>query len=144
MFDELRVAQQISSFSSQQLFEMVTAVPRRIFNLPSDAGTLQENGRADLFVVSAAGADPYKRLFACNPGDIRLLMSKGRVVLSDPKISRRDHAIPKPFPLVINGNERYVWSKTFGLRFGPLNPYLGHYSYLPCHRNFKSQYLIPG
>jgi cytosine/adenosine deaminase-related metal-dependent hydrolase len=132
MFDELRVAQRLSSFSSQQLFEMVTAVPRSIFNLPSDAGVLQENGRADLFVVSAAGADPYKRLFGCNPGDIQLLMSKGRVLLSDSKISWRDHGIPKPFPLFINGNERYIWSKTFGTRFGPLNPYLGHYSYLPC------------
>jgi cytosine/adenosine deaminase-related metal-dependent hydrolase len=132
MFDELRVAQGMSSLSSQQLFEMVTAVPRNIFNLPSDAGTLQENGRADLFVVSAAGSDPYDRLFGCNPGDIQLLVSKGRVVLSDPKINWRDQAIARPLPLFMNGNQRYIWSKTFGTRFGPLKRYLGHYSFLRC------------
>jgi cytosine/adenosine deaminase-related metal-dependent hydrolase len=129
LFDEVRVAQGLSSFSSQQLFEMVTTVPRSIFKLPFDAGTLQENGRADLFVLSAAGADPYTRLSGCNPGDIRFLLSKGRVVLSDPAIGWRDHDTNKPFPLFINGNERYIWSTNFAARFRLLKPYLFHYSY---------------
>lgn len=130
LFDELRVAQGLSSFSSQQLFEMVTAVPRRIFNLPFDAGALQENGRADLFVVSAAGGDPYERLIGCNPGDIRLLMSRGRVLMSDTTAGWQGHAVKKPCALVINGNEKHVWRKTFAARFHLLKRYLVHYSYL--------------
>jgi cytosine/adenosine deaminase-related metal-dependent hydrolase len=131
LFDELRVARQLSSLSSQQLFAMVTAVPRSIFNLPIDAGALQENGRADLFVISAAGEDPYNRLIGCNPGDMRFLVSKGRVLLSDTTTGWRDHAVKKPFCAVLNGNEKHVWSRTFGARFHFLKRYLAHYSYLP-------------
>jgi cytosine/adenosine deaminase-related metal-dependent hydrolase len=131
LFDELRVAQELSSFSSQQLFAMVTAVPRSIFNLPSDAGALQENGRADLFVISAAGKDPYDSLIGCNPGDIRFLVSRGHVLLSDPTAGWQDNAAENPFRVVLNGNEKHVWNKTFGARFHLLKRYLGHYSYLP-------------
>jgi cytosine/adenosine deaminase-related metal-dependent hydrolase len=131
LFDELRVAQGLSSLSNQQLFTMVTAVPRSIFNLSFDAGAIRENGRADLFVVSAAGEDPYKKLIGCNPGDIRVLMWRGRVLLSDTTAGCQDHAVKNPFPLVINGNEKNVWSKTFAERFRLLKPHLVHYTYLP-------------
>jgi cytosine/adenosine deaminase-related metal-dependent hydrolase len=130
LFDELRVAKALSSFSSQQLFAMVTAVPRSIFNLPFDAGALQENGRADLFVISAAGEDPYDGLIGCNPGDIRFLVSRGRVLLSDTAAGWQDRAVKKPFGVVLNGKEKQVWSRMFAARFHLLRRYLVHYSYL--------------
>jgi cytosine/adenosine deaminase-related metal-dependent hydrolase len=130
LFEELRVARNMSSLPGANLFEMVTSVPRRIFNLSSDAGAIVEKGRADLFVTAATAADPYERLTRCEPGDICLLMAEGKVVLSDESTVRQMHASLKPFPLLLNGNERYVWPAAFAKRFVLLRPHLLHYSYL--------------
>ena len=129
MFEELQTAQRMSSLSNNQLFRMVTTEARSMFNFPSDAGSIVDRGRADFFVVCSNDMDPYQRLISCDPGDIRFLMRKGRVVI-------RDRSMPGPVngfanvPVVLNGHEKYVQGKALPTLLRRLKPYLSHYSYL--------------
>jgi cytosine/adenosine deaminase-related metal-dependent hydrolase len=129
LFDELRMAQSMSAFSSNDLFRMVTDAPRSIFRLPLDAGALLERGRADLFIVSAGEGNPYDRLVRSEPGDIRLLMASGRVLLIDPSFAPQI-AFEKDFRITLNGRQKVVFSSSFKRLFPTVAPHLSHYSYL--------------
>lgn len=130
LFEELRTAQRLSSFSSNKLFGMVTTVPRSIFNFPSDAGSLVERGRADLLLVSSNNMDPYERLTCCDPGDIKLLMRKGRILICDRSITGHKNGFAKDFPVFLNGQQKYIHSKAFPKLFRLLRPHLSHYSFI--------------
>jgi cytosine/adenosine deaminase-related metal-dependent hydrolase len=130
LFEELRTAHRLSSLSSDKLFGMVTTEPRSIFNFPFDAGSLVERGRADLFIVSTNNMDPYERLICCNPGDIRLLMCKGRILICDRSIAGQENGFAKHFLLSLNGREKCIRSKAFPKLFRLLKPYLSHYSFI--------------
>lgn len=130
LFEELRTARRESIMSPRELFALVTDSPRTIFQLPSDAGTIRENGHADLFLLPATSGDPYETLLAANPGDINLLLKGGRVVLFDPSFF--PHLINRSggSPVRFDGKVKFVRDHRFIRLHKELKPFVRHYTYM--------------
>lgn len=129
LFDEMRRARSLRGCTAKEIMTMVTDVPRRIFNLPQDIGQLREDGVADLFLLPSLRDDPYETLLGATPGDIQLLMQRGRIIFADrqsfPSLTRKHSSRLRigDATKVFSGNgcEKLVRQ---------LRPFLGHFSYL--------------
>ena len=130
LFEELRTARRESIMSPRELFALVTDCPRTIFQLPSDAGTIRENGHADLFLLPATSGDPYETLLAANPGDINLLLKGGRVVLFDPSFFPHLINLSGGSPVRFDGKVKFVRDQRFIRLHKELKPFVRHYTYM--------------
>lgn len=130
MFDELRTARQHSTLTAKELFCLVTDNPRSIFRLPSDAGQLEEGGKADLFLVPKNGEDPYDRLLHTHPGDIDFLMKSGTIVYYDASSSSLKDE-DRATKIYLNGRLKYVTDNRFPKMYRQIQRFLTPtYSYL--------------
>ena len=81
LLDELEAAGKTKSVSSREIFEMVTLLPARIFNLPSPLIAVGQP--ADLFVTPIKKDDYFENLLKIKPANISLVMSNGLPRLKD-------------------------------------------------------------
>lgn len=132
LFDEMRCARNQTTFTSQQVFQMVTENPRRIFHLPTHAGHLAENQPADLFLVPSRESDPYQSVVSAEPEHIMLLMRNGRLVFYD--AARFGYSLGSRGDCIFLGARRkqILDGRCLSL-YTILKPYLAHYDYL--HEN---------
>ena len=130
LFEELRMAKQLSSLTPQSLFSLVTEAPRSIFHLSPDAGTLQEGGTADLFLLPAWTRDPYDNLLNVNPASINLMMRKGQIVFFDPHLLKNSSLNNSQSVVCLNGQKKILHNGSLQKLFNHIQPFLKHYSYL--------------
>jgi cytosine/adenosine deaminase-related metal-dependent hydrolase len=129
MFDELRIARDESACSARELVSLVTDRPRSIFRLPEDAGRITEGGNADLFVIPRKGIDPYEDVLASRPGDIALLMRKGRIVFRDEAWSRLNGS-RESTRICLNDRVKLMYSAKFARLHAAVRPFISHYEYI--------------
>jgi cytosine/adenosine deaminase-related metal-dependent hydrolase len=130
LFEEMRAAQAAHPLSAREILQLVTESPRGIFGLPDDVGEICSGGNADLFLLPSTSSDPYETILRANPGDISLMMRRGRVVFFD----------ETRFPGLVNGNSassllfdgrrKIIRDRRCAQLYNELRPFLGHYSYL--------------
>ncbi len=143
LFNELRTAQQESSLTPQQLFNLATIAPSRVFHLNSDAGTIIEGGKADLFLLRMDGSDPYDRLLRASPLDVVLLVRNGVILFYDSMLKQKKDSTDDGFKLQINGQTKVIRDRLFPKIFPELRQYLSHYSYLKSHAKRAPTTRIP-
>ncbi len=128
MFEEMQSAHRMSTRSAQEILQMVTETPRRIFNLPFDAGQILESGAADFFLLPSNSADPYEAILNAHPEDIALLMRQGKIIFSDdttlPSLQNRTGS------LLFGERHKTITNHRCIKLFHKLRPFLHHYSYL--------------
>lgn len=84
LLDELRAAQAESDLSPQELFQLVTLVPRRLAGLDA-VGDLQPGMRANLILLPRQ-ADPYQALINACRHDLALVMRNGQPLIGLPAL----------------------------------------------------------
>jgi cytosine/adenosine deaminase-related metal-dependent hydrolase len=85
--------------TEEQLLSMLTNEPAQLWGL-QDRGMIEENKRADLIIVPQTD-----QLFALDPKDLLLVISKGKLVLYDESIENTDKSFDS---IVIGGRRKYV------------------------------------
>jgi cytosine/adenosine deaminase-related metal-dependent hydrolase len=83
MLEELRVAMAHSDLAPAELLRLVTRDASRVLALP-EVGGLDPGQRADLVIVRASAADPYRALLDLRRGDIRAVVRDGVPAIADP------------------------------------------------------------
>lgn len=129
LFDELRSAREVSGFSSQQLFRLVTDIPRKIFGMNSDVGSILVAGAANLFMIRSNGQEPYDTLLDAAPADIDLLMRNGRIKFYESQLINRSNGFDG-YIVAMKEKRKVITDPTFQDRYDAVKPYLTHYSYL--------------
>ena len=130
LFDELRAATNAHSVTPKELFSMVTELPRRIFRMPPDVGTLMQGARANLFLVRAKQPGPYATLLESQPGDIAALFSGGSLRFYDSSFDSSFRRQSLDTELNVNGRTKRIVSKSFASHYQKVKPFLSHYTYL--------------
>ena len=129
MFEEMRAAAELSTCSPQDVFQMVTEIPRAIFKLPSWTGQIVEGGRADLFIIPSNETDPYRAVLDADPGTVMLMMKRGEILYYDAAtVPVRQSYIGSP--VLFRGRKKVVMGGESDWLFRMLRPFLGHYAYL--------------
>jgi 5-methylthioadenosine/S-adenosylhomocysteine deaminase len=106
MFGEMRLAATLQamrkspgSLSARDVLWMATRNGARALGLDSEIGSIEAGKRADLIVVDAAAPhlapapDPFSTIvYAARPGDVRLTMVDGRILVRDHESAHLDTA----------------------------------------------------
>ena len=131
LFGELRAAQREYALTPRELFSLVTDSPRRILRLPEDRGAIVNGGVADLFVLPAAESSPYSTLLHAEPGNIALLLRRGRVVFHDTCFDRAfGHDGASSSRITLNHRPKWISSRRFLTLHPSYRRLLAHYTYL--------------
>ncbi len=89
LWDQLRVARSTKLVTDEDLFNMLTTSPVKVWNLPI-SGTIAKNYSADVVIArKKSGPNGLGAFFALNPEDIMLVIHKGVIRLFDEEISKQ-------------------------------------------------------
>lgn len=86
LFQEMRTAQQSNQVTAKEIFDMVSSIPQRIFNLPPRK--LMEGFPADLVIAPAKSKNYYENLMVQKSKDITCVIVNGQVNYSDESFAR--------------------------------------------------------
>ncbi|MDJ0837288.1 MAG: amidohydrolase family protein [Acidobacteriota bacterium] len=82
---QLRKARDLGMLTDRELYDALTTVPARIWNLPHE-GALQPGAPADLVVARRGAEDAWDAFFGLGQAAIRLVLCAGNPVLVDPDL----------------------------------------------------------
>jgi len=85
-FEEMRAAVKTGLASAQEVVEMSTVIPRRIFNLPEQ--NIQEGGEADFLIVPKTSEDYYQNLINTQTGNVTAVFLDGQFRFGDPVVMK--------------------------------------------------------
>lgn len=107
--------------SDSDLVEMVTLIPARIFGLENLVGSLAVDHLADILVLSAPAAEPYRAVVTARPEQVRLVLLDGLPSYGDRALMRLlPDAPPGCYDLEACGAEkRGCWNDSPD---GPVDP----------------------
>lgn len=88
LWEQLRAARQENMASDEELFDMLTRTPARIWGLPG-CGEIKAGHYADLVVARMKETTALGSFFALNPGDILLVLKRGSIQLFDEELHDR-------------------------------------------------------
>ncbi len=104
LFDEIRAARDTGLAAPEELLAMVTTTASEIFRFPAGTGTLQSGADADLMVVPDTGQTPAETLLRSRPGDLRLVLVRGKVQLAGNKCAGfRSNVLVEGRPKFVRG-----------------------------------------
>ncbi len=142
LFDELRVARRSTTLSPQELFDLVTDRPAQIFRLPPGTGTISEGAEANFFLLPDGSIDPFERFLNAQPGDLSLLVARGRLLLHDRTVFR-GLSEDRGMALELGRRSKWVHDPFFPKLFRELRGFLGHYSYLGPQEPISISFSYP-
>lgn len=115
IWDHIRVAQKTGALTNLELFGTLTLNPSKLWNIKG--GKIAEGLDADIVIAKSKKNNSTDAFFGINPGDILLVLHKGKVVLADeeaytqlPPIMRNNYS-----KIIMNGNRKYVTGDLPGL-----------------------------
>lgn len=110
LLDEIRFAHRTIGLGANELYEMVTTRPAKIFRLYDGEGCMKAASVADLIAVRDTGESPADTLASLTFADVELVLLRGRVQLASTSLLER---LPETLkhglqPLEVNGHIRWI------------------------------------
>jgi hypothetical protein len=118
IWKHLRLARTLQQVTDDELFEMITGAPAKLWNL--NKGKLQPKKDADIVVLKMKHKSPgISDLFRTNPEDILLIVHKGQIRLFDKSLLPQFSGLPLNLfrynQVNINANTKFVEGNLPGL-----------------------------
>lgn len=111
IWQQLRLARDMQQVSDEQLFEMITKTPAKVWGI--NAGEIIPGKQADI-VIAKAGTGGYlwDDFFKINPEEILMVIHKGAIRLFDdsllPRLKQANFDIGKFKPVNLEGSVKYI------------------------------------
>ncbi|MEO8771630.1 MAG: amidohydrolase family protein [Ferruginibacter sp.] len=111
IWQHLRLARDGQQVSDEQLFEMITKTPAKIWSMNS--GEIVAGKQADIVIAKAGpGIYQWDDFYKTNPADILMVIHKGTIKLFDdsllPQLKQANFDIRNFKPVKINGSVKYT------------------------------------
>ena len=97
IWHHLRFARSLRLVEDSELFEMITRVPAKLWNLNN--GELNAGKDADIVVVKKkTGIPTWEEIFKINPEEILLIITKGKIRMFDKAMQEQIMGLPFDLP----------------------------------------------
>jgi cytosine/adenosine deaminase-related metal-dependent hydrolase len=104
LLEEMHIAKKCYALKPTQIYDMVSNIPARIFQLP--ATQIAAGAPADLLILPRASEDYYKNLLQGSADKVSMVVVNGNIQLIDERLYRKDTGTP--YAARVFGSKKYT------------------------------------